>query len=236
MKLTDILLDIEGTTSSIHFVHEVLFPYAKAHLRDFIGKREQDPSVQEALALAARSLGERGWPNGTTDEVVAGLERYIELDVKDTALKNLQGMVWEKGYREGAYKAHLYPEVSHYLKAWFDAGFRLSIYSSGSIWAQKLFFGHTIDGNLLPLLSKHFDTTTGPKKETASYQKIADTLQGEGMLFLSDVTDELDAASKAGFRTGHILRPGTEANSQGHPAYSNFEEVDRAMAGLGRND
>lgn len=225
MKL-DLLLDIEGTTSSIHFVHEVLFPYAKTHLESFVRRYPQ--LVGAELERARASLAQRGWAHQTEQDVVAGLLRYIDEDVKDTALKNLQGLIWERGYKEGAYQAHLYPDVADNLRKWKRRGAEISIYSSGSVHAQKLFFGHSVEGDVLSLFSHHFDTTTGPKRESESYTKIAQHLQKEpgSILFLSDVVAELDAAQAAGFVTGHVVRPGTSPTSGAHRAFADFDQVE----------
>ena len=135
--------------------------------------------MQEALALTQRALEEQGRPAEGEADVVAGLLRYIDEDVKNTGLKALQGMIWKSGFEGGAYRAHVYPDVHPTLERWVKLGLRLSIYSSGSVAAQRLFFGHTEAGDLTPLLYQHFDTVTGPKKESASYTAIATQLERE---------------------------------------------------------
>lgn len=231
-EISDILLDVEGTTSSISFVHEVLFPYAKARMADFVAENRDQPEVAAEVERAKASLSERGWPCSSEADVVAGLLRYIDEDVKDTALKALQGMIWKGGFQSEAYRAHVYPEVAAALERWVKMGKRLSIYSSGSIGAQKLFFGHTEAGNLRPLLHTHFDTTTGHKREVESYTKIAATLERVPglVLFLSDVPEELDAAAEAGMKTAQLVRPGTEAGER-HPAFADFDALEAALLG-----
>jgi enolase-phosphatase E1 len=139
-------------------------------------------------------------------------------DVKATGLKHLQGLIWESGFNSGELQAHVYDDVPPALRAWKQQGLDIRIYSSGSIQAQKLFFGHTVAGNLLPLVSGHYDTTTGPKKEAASYQQIARDMgmPPQEILFISDVVAELDAARTAGMQTALALRPGNAAISAGH--------------------
>lgn len=229
MALTDILLDIEGTTSSVTFVHDVLFPYAKERLPGFVRSHGQEPAVRVELERARGSLSSAGLAASSDDEVVAGLLGYLERDVKDTALKALQGMIWRFGYENGAYRAHMYPDVPPALARWQKAGLRLSIYSSGSIQAQKLFFAYSEAGDLTPLLHAHFDTTTGGKKEAASYAAIANALDrpAESIAFLSDIEAELDAARVSGLVTYHLLRDGPAPS--GHPAAATFDEVERGL-------
>ena len=126
-------------------------------------------------------------------------------------------------------KAHVYDDLQPALQAWKEAGKTLAIYSSGSIAAQKLFFGHTQVGNLLDFFKDHFDTTTGPKREADSYQQIAVALELEpqSILFISDVVEELDAAAQSGFQTALALRPGNKPveTKHDHPSIHSFEEV-----------
>lgn len=228
--IADVLLDIEGTTSSVSFVHDVLFPYARERLPAYVAQHRDRPDVRDELERAQGSLRARGWRADTEDDIVEGLIRFIDQDVKDTSLKALQGMIWASGYTSGAYQAHMYPEVPDALRRWREDGLRLSIYSSGSIAAQKLFFRYSDAGDLLPLLHAHFDTTTGPKKASPSYASIARSLHREPsqVLFLSDVPAELDAAQAAGLRTIQLVRPGTSAGDR-HPTAADFDEVGRTL-------
>lgn len=192
-----VLTDIEGTTSSIAFVTDTLFPYAKANLRDFV---ERNPEISEPLLDAVRAE-EPGDP-------VETLLRWIDEDRKATPLKTLQGLIWAEGYADGTLKGHVYRDAADALKRWHDAGIALHIYSSGSIAAQKLIFGHSNEGDLTPLFSGYFDTTSGPKKEAGSYRIIARAI-GEApgdILFLSDNIQEIDAAREAGMQAIHIDR------------------------------
>lgn len=224
--VTDVLLDVEGTTSSISFVHDVLFPYARDRLRAFVAENGERPEVVAELERARNSLRAAGYPVDTREAVIEGLLRYIDEDVKDTALKALQGMIWRSGFESGAFRAHVYPDVPSALQRWTRSGVLVSIYSSGSTGAQKLFFGHTTVGSLLPYLHEHFDTQIGPKSRPDSYVSIADRLgrPSSGMLFLSDVGAELDAAATAGYRTAQVLRPGIEPVRE-HPSLGDFDAV-----------
>ena len=196
---TTILTDIEGTTSSISFVRDVLFPYARDALPGFVRERGRDPEVRHWLDQVAVEHG-AVCSDATLVEILQG---WIDADRKHTALKALQGMVWQAGYREGDFTAPIYPDVAPALRAWHAAGHALAVYSSGSVPAQKLLFSHTDAGDLSSLFCAWFDTTSGPKRDADSYRLIADALHRtpEHVLFLSDVVEELDAAREAGMRT-----------------------------------
>lgn len=192
-----VITDIEGTTTSIAFVHDVLFPYAAAQLEPFVRARGADPVVQATLA----ELGQGGDPLAAARDLMAR-------DVKSTPLKRLQGWIWEAGYADGSLLADVYPDVAPQLRAWRDAGLRLAVYSSGSVHAQKLLFAHTRAGDLTGLFTGWFDTTTGPKTAPASYARIATVLdvRPAEALFLSDAAPELEAARGAGLQAVGIAR------------------------------
>jgi enolase-phosphatase E1 len=206
MTLRAIVTDIEGTTSSIRFVHEVLFPYARGQLRPFLGVHGAEPEVRDIRAAVAE---EGGVDAADLDAVVATLERFIDEDRKWTPLKTLQGLIWAQGYADGALKGHIYEDAVTALKRWHDAGLALYVYSSGSVAAQQLLFGHSLAGDLTPLFSGYFDTRVGPKRTLESYQAIAATLElpAGAIMFLSDVVEELDAARAAGLKTALLVRP-----------------------------
>ena len=191
-----ILLDIEGTTSSIAFVADTLFPYASRHLADFVAAHPE-----ETAPILAQVPG---------DDPIATLLGWIDEDRKATPLKTLQGLVWAQGYADGTLKGHVYPDTPEALRRWRARGIAVHIYSSGSIAAQKLLFGHSVAGDLTPLLAGYFDTTTGPKRDAGSYAKIAAalTLAPSDMLFVSDVQAEIDAARAAGLEALLIAREG----------------------------
>ncbi len=229
-----ILTDIEGTTSSISFVKDVLFPYARRALPGFVATRGRDPAVRKWLdAVAAEaSLASAG---GICDDrmIVEVLQGWIDQDRKHTALKALQGMVWADGYRNADFSAHLYPDAAPALRHWHAAGLPLYVYSSGSVPAQRLFFGHSEAGDLTSLFSGWFDTEVGGKREAASYRRIAESIglpAGE-ILFLSDIVEELDAAREAGLQTALIdrredyPRPRLGDASHGHPRAESFADL-----------
>ncbi|WP_049621439.1 acireductone synthase [Frateuria defendens] len=223
--LRAIVTDIEGTTSSISFVKDVLFPYARKRLPAFVETHADTPEVQHWLHEAAK---EAGLVEASRQEVIALLQRWIDEDRKSTALKALQGMIWKEGYEAGDYRAHVYPEVSARLHAWRADGLHLYVYSSGSVQAQKLFFRYSEAGDLTPLFAGYFDTGTGPKRERVSYERIAEAIgeRPEHVLFLSDVVEELDAARAAGLRTGWLLRPPLAVpEAPRHPAWADFDAV-----------
>ncbi|HEX7341677.1 MAG TPA: acireductone synthase [Rhodanobacteraceae bacterium] len=201
-----IITDIEGTTSSIAFVKSVLFPYARKHLVAFIRSHDKDPQVRRWLVATADAAG---LDVDDTTAITATLIDWIDNDRKATPLKALQGMIWADGYTSRAYRAHLYPDVSNRLREWHAQGIALYVYSSGSVAAQKLFFGYSEAGDLTPLISGWFDTETGPKREAASYAAIAKAIHEApaDCLFLSDIAAELDAATSAGMCAIQLCRP-----------------------------
>jgi len=205
MKVRAILLDIEGTTSSIAFVHETLFPYAARALPAFVRQRSQQPEVATLLDEVRAEAGEA---DAGIDRVIEILGEWIAEDRKVTPLKTLQGMIWKKGYENGELRGHVYADAVTNMRKWAKAGIGLSIYSSGSVDAQRLLFGHSEAGDLRSLISEYFDTRIGGKREASSYRRISRTLaiRGEDILFLSDVAEELDAAAQAGMRTVQLVR------------------------------
>ena len=221
-----ILTDIEGTTSSISFVHDVLFPYARKRLPAFVETHGDLPEVQHWLHEAAKEVG---IVEASRQEIIELLLRWIDEDRKSTALKALQGMIWKEGYEAGDYQSHMYPEVAARLRAWRGDGLALYVYSSGSVQAQQLLFKFSEAGDLTPLLAGYFDTETGPKREAGSYTRIAEAIgeQPGHILFLSDIVQELDAAKAAGLHTGWLQRaPMLPAVHADHPAYPNFDAVE----------
>lgn len=222
MTLKAILTDIEGTTSSVSFVFDVLFPYAQAHLPDFVRAHAEEALVAAQLAAVRQESGE---PDADLERVIAILLDWIAADRKATPLKALQGMIWQQGYENGQLKGHVYPDAVTALQRWKSEGYALYVYSSGSIQAQKLIFGYAEAGDLTPLFSGYFDTTSGGKRETASYQCIAKAigLPAEEILFLSDVKEELDAAQQAGMQTVGLARAGGEL--EGHRTVERFEAI-----------
>ncbi len=204
-----ILTDIEGTTTPIAFVHEVLFPYARARMASF---------VESGHALLA----------DVPEPRLKTLLGWMDRDEKITALKAIQGVIWDEGYAAGDLKSVLYPDVPPALRRWSKAGLRLYVYSSGSVAAQKLLFGHAPEGDFTPLFQGFFDTKVGPKREAASYAAIArgaNITPGE-FLFLSDVEAELDAALASGFRTCQLVRPKDQTlASTRHETAADFTQV-----------
>ena len=171
-----VLLDIEGTTTSISFVYDVLFPYAAARLDDYCGRPDPEPELAEALARLRSEYGEeiaKGTSLPPFGNGAAYARHLMANDSKSTGLKLLQGVIWEEGYRTGALRSHVFPDVPPALKAWHEAGIRLRVFSSGSVRAQKLLFSHTDYRDLTPYLEGFHDTTTGPKREALSYAAIA---------------------------------------------------------------
>jgi enolase-phosphatase E1 len=224
-----ILTDIEGTTSSISFVKDVLFPYARRALPGFVAAHRDDADVRRWLDAVATEHG-----SICSDAVIVEtLQGWIDQDRKHTALKALQGMIWQAGYRDADFTAHIYPDAAPALRRWHAQGLPLYVYSSGSIPAQRLFFGHSDAGDLTPLFSGWFDTEIGGKREAGSYRRIAGQVgvAANEILFLSDVVEELDAARDAGMQTALIDRPQdypvprTDEAAHGHPRARSFADL-----------
>lgn len=218
-----ILTDIEGTTTSISFVKDVLFPYARLHLPDFVRLHAGDPEVRAQLD-ATRTLMEQ--PAASDSAVASQLQHWIDEDRKLTPLKALQGLMWEAGYRRGDFRGHIFPDAAEQLAHWNRQGLRLYVFSSGSVQAQRLLFGFSDFGDLTPLFSGYFDTLIGPKGEPSSYQQIAREIRlaPTEILFLSDVGTELDAAAASGMPTCQLVRPGT-LGAENHRQAETFFQV-----------
>lgn len=230
-----ILTDIEGTTSSISFVKDVLFPYSRRALPWFVREHWNEPEVRRWLDMVAdeHAGSEPGEARGDA-VVIEILQRWIDEDRKHIALKALQGMVWSAGYRNADFTAHIYPDAATMLRQWHAAGIPLAVYSSGSVPAQKLFFGNTEVGDLTDLFDGWFDTEVGHKRDADSYREIARRLDRPAghILFLSDVVEELDAAREAGMRTVLIDRredypqPRLGDAAHGHARVERFDAID----------
>ncbi len=223
MTIKAIVTDIEGTTSSIDFVHRVLFPYAARELPDFIRSGSTHADI---AALLDDVRSEAGECDATIERVIEILLQWIREDRKATPLKALQGHVWRRGYERGDFTGHMYDDAADRLRRWSNSGIDLYVYSSGSVGAQKLLFGYSDAGDLRPLFKGYFDTNIGHKKESRSYRNIVDSIgfAAPDILFLSDVAEELDAAAEAGMRTTQLVRQ-EDVVIGSHPVASDFDEV-----------
>jgi len=219
-----VVTDIEGTTSSLSFVQDVMFPYARDRIADFVAERHADARVAKLLSDARREAGDDRMP---LDSVVKQLQDWIDEDRKVTPLKALQGLIWEAGYTAGDFLGHVYPDAVAVLRHWREDGLRLYVYSSGSVHAQKLLFGHTERGDITDLFDDYFDTRIGAKVESDSYRRIAAQLNLEPheILFLSDVKAELDAARAAGMQTAWLVREDEPLQQSTHRQYRDFTEI-----------
>lgn len=216
-----ILLDIEGTTTEISFVHRVLFPYAVQHLTAFLTLHEHEPHVEACLQDPVLQAAA---PMRTLSAYIDVLQQWIAEDRKVTVLKTLQGWIWAEGYAKGDFTSHVYEDVLPALKAWKAKGIVLGIYSSGSVEAQKQLFQHTAYGDLTPFFSWHFDTKIGGKRETASYLRIAEAVGASPseILFFSDIEEELDAAGAGGVSVTQVVREGTPPSDRHQKVLSLF--------------
>ena len=234
-----VLLDIEGTVSSIRFVYDEMFPYAQREIPRYIAKHFSEPAFAETIDAIAGDLGydsaQQWWDScetGEADQLQAVVDAAIgmmEEDKKATGLKRLQGEVWQAGFESGELVSHHYDDVVPALKAWQGQGVDIRIYSSGSVKAQLLYFRYTQNGNLLDYFSGHYDTTTGPKKEAASYTAITSDMNvsPDKVLFCSDLVDELNAAREAGMQTALCVRPGNHevTDDGGHRTVHSFDAL-----------
>jgi enolase-phosphatase E1 len=230
-----VLLDIEGTTTPIDFVYEVLFPYARARAAEFLISHRSDVAedieelLRENAEDVARGLNPPAISRGGVEELAAYVQWLMDQDRKTTVLKSLQGKIWEAGYLEGELHSQVFEDVPRAFKRWQKQERRICIYSSGSVLAQKLLFANTEAGDLTRFIGGYFDTNIGPKKEAESYQRIVGALasQPSAIVFVSDVTAELEAAASAGLETLLCLRPGNhpQTGAAGYTVITSFDEV-----------
>jgi enolase-phosphatase E1 len=233
-----VVLDIEGTVSSIDFVYRHMFPFVRRELHVFLAEHFDDPEVRLACQRIADEVNLTQWSMLSShpaaraealEKIASAVMVLMDADAKSTGLKQLQGLIWRSGFDSGELVADLYSDVAPQLRQWHAAGIRLFIYSSGSIAAQQLFFGHTTVGDLRGLLSGFFDTTTGPKRESESYRAIARStgFSPARLLFVSDVTAELAAAAKAGFQCALAIRDGNppQPDADIWPQIESFDQL-----------
>jgi enolase-phosphatase E1 len=223
--ITTVVLDIEGTTSSLSYVRDRLFPLASRRLPGWLAAQRGRPEAEAIMAETRRLAGR---PEAGPAELAAILADWATQDAKVPPLKSAQGLIWREAFAAGELTAHFYPDVPPAIRAWRRRGLRIYVFSSGSVTAQREWFGHCPDGSLLPCLSGHFDPrNAGPKQEASSYRAIAATIgvhPGE-LLFLSDVAAELDAAAAAGWRTTLVRRDAGPAEPGGHQEITSFAEL-----------
>jgi enolase-phosphatase E1 len=220
------LTDVEGTTTAVSFVYDVLFPFFRQHFPDFARENEHDPVFRAQLETTAQVALAHTGELVPTEQAVEILLDWAAKDLKEPTLKSIQGAVWRRGYESGALKGHVYPDIPPALMRCRQAGIPVGIYSSGSVEAQKMLFGSTEYGNLLPFIDHHFDTAVGPKKQPEAYHKIAEQLRVPAVqiCFISDVPAELDAARLSGMQTLQMVRPGTLTQGQ-HPSATDFNHI-----------
>ncbi|MCU0707354.1 MAG: acireductone synthase [Pirellula sp.] len=234
-----VLLDIEGTVADVRFVYDVMFPFVRREVASYLERHWDDPALQPTLKGLAEEAGltdandpwgqARNGRKSAIDTAVGAVHRLMDQDSKTTGLKSLQGRIWESGFQSGSLTSELFPDVLPALRKWQDSGIALRIYSSGSVLAQKLFFGHTIQGDITSLFDDYYDTTIGNKREASSYQRIAVDchLKPAEILFLSDVAAELDAAAEAGMQVLACVRPNNAPLPETYtgPSITSFDQL-----------
>lgn len=240
MRINTLLLDVEGTTTPISFVYQVLFPYARTHLEQFLCQHQDDSEIQSALqGLKSENLAEASGEaplimDSTKPDYLRSAAAYclwlMSLDRKSTPLKTIQGRIWQEGFLCGDLCGEVFADVPHAFKRWHAENRKIAIYSSGSVLAQKLLFGYSQCGDLACYISFFFDTQTGPKRTVNSYLRIQEQVKcrAEETLFVSDVIEEIEAAKQAGFRTALSVRPGNQTiNTTDVPCQiiSSFDEL-----------
>ena len=233
-SIESVLLDIEGTVSPVSYVYEVLFPFARKYASEFLHNNFDKPAVIKAVDFMARdagfATGEDWLKTGNPVQVVLSeVNRLMDADIKATGLKELQGIIWKDGYDNGVMMSELFADVPDALSLWHKGGKNISIYSSGSIGAQKIFFAYTKFGDMSKYLQSYVDTTSGGKKESSSYKTISHALEFEPskILFLSDIVDELDSAAAAGVQTALVIRDGNaQQRKNEHQSIKSLAELD----------
>jgi len=219
------LFDIEGTTTDINFVHKVLFPYSNKHLESFILQHQTHPGVMKALESVKETVYEEDKKQIGLYDVISTLKNWILIDRKHGALKEIQGLIWHEGYSKNEFEGHIYDDVKPFFEKIKSLHGKIAIYSSGSVQAQKLIFGHSCVGDLKAFISYYFDTKVGGKREKKSYETIAGEvgLKPQEIQFFSDIPEELEAAEASGMKVTHILRDGTQPSR--FPSVRHFGEV-----------
>jgi len=231
MKIAAIVTDIEGTTAGTGFSHDVLMPYSLKHIGAFVREHQEERDVMRALVKLSEKTG---IPLHNLEGIIRQLQQWIRDEEAVTELKTLQGMVWEKAYKQGLFQAHVYPDVPEVLQHWQQEERNLYVYSHESVKAQQLFFRYSTEGDMRLLFSGYYDSSIGAKDEASSYTRIAEAiaLKPQSILYLSDDRGELDAAAAAGLNTTWVIRPqDTSLDPERvrlkspHPVVTSFEQI-----------
>lgn len=219
-----ILLDIEGTTTPIDFVHKTLFPFAKEKTGDYVKDHlaELNAEITQLEVEYHRDFTNQIYGRNFDAKIPESIAEYlkflIEVDRKSTPLKSIQGKIWQAGYESGELKSVMFEDVPRAFERWYQKGKTIAIYSSGSVLAQKLIFKHSNFGDLSRYISAYFDTNIGHKRERQSYENIAEKMQNrkQEILFISDVLEELEAAHSTGLESILSDRKGNSQITKKH--------------------
>jgi enolase-phosphatase E1 len=223
------LFDIEGTTTDIHFVHKVLFPYAEKNLDEYVIHHQHEKAIIEAIKEVQATVQKEEVRSLDLSGVLSTLHQWIKEDRKHGALKEIQGHIWDLGYSKNDFQGHVYPDVKPFFTKILENGAHIGIYSSGSVHAQKLIFGFSLEGDLTPFITHYFDTKIGGKRDRTSYTNIANAthLSPGEIRFFSDIPEELEAAEAAGLLVTQLIRPGTKPSR--FEGIKDFSEADRFL-------
>ncbi len=219
-----ILTDIEGTTTDIHFVHKILFPYSRLKMSDFLEQNYKKPEIAAQIQLVQQLMSK---PHADLSAIASQIIAWIDCDMKIGPLKVLQGYIWQQGFEQGEFQAHVYEDAYSKLLEWYNQGIALYVYSSGSRKAQQLLFEYSIFGDMRYLFNEYFDTQVGPKKEPSSYKAILQQLDlvGNEIIFLSDVVLELDAARENQIQTCLLNRQQEPIDTNAHHSVGRFDQI-----------
>ncbi|CAG8490179.1 3744_t:CDS:2 [Paraglomus occultum] len=245
-----VILDIEGTTTPISFVHDTLFPYVTNNIENFLKENWDRPELNEQIDLLrnqasidvkdgipdAKLIPDKNADISSSEDmqaaVIYNIKWQMKQDRKIGALKSFQGYMWKSGYQTGDLKGIIYDDVVEAFHKWKHMGCKIYIYSSGSVQAQKLLFSHSNQGNLLEYISGHFDTNIGPKIKNESYMNIAKSIgeQTKDIIFLTDSAQEAVAAEAAGLQVVIVVRPGNASLPSYITENANIKIIDNFLS------
>lgn len=234
-----ILFDIGGTITSISFVKDKLFGYVRENVRNYLNQKFDEEVVQsdikDLLEESKEVKNNFDLKTINKSEVIRQVEeiviRLMDGDKKFSSLQKLQGHMFEDAFQSKSVTTEFFPDVLKSIRRLKDLNKRVCIYSSGSVFAQKLLFSHTSEGDITHLITSFYDTTTGSKVETDSYKNICSSEKVEPgeVLFLTDMMNEAVPARIAGCGVVVVLREGnlpiSEEERNSFKSFNSLEEL-----------